>query len=336
MDEFRITDGMRDEMRAAWHSYLDRVQPFRPLLHGYCMKLAGGIWDAEDLVQETLVRGFQRLAYHHDPIRDPRAYLLRIATHAWIDGQRRLDTEMRHAPEAADTPTDAAPEHLGESHDAGRAFLQRLAPREQAAVALKDLFDLSLEETATVLGTSVGAVKAALHRGRERLREPEDGPAARRPVPSVELVDRFVSLLNASDREGLIELIQREATLTNLGVGEQYGEASLRGRHSWVEGALGGHPEWPEAFRYESHRAARVDLEGEPIVLFFRTRERWGGEALEAVIRLEEEAGRVARLVSYGFCPETVRAVAERLDLPVRTGMYRYPTIEPGRPHGTE
>jgi len=75
----------------------------------------------------------------------------------------------------------------------------------------------------------------------------------------------------------------------------------------------------------------RVDFEGEPIVLFFRTRERWGGEALEAVMRLEEEEGRVSRLLGYGFCPETVREVAETLGLPVRTGMYRYPTPEPGR-----
>ena len=67
---------------------------------------------------------------------------------------------------------------------------------------LKDLFDLSLEETAVVLETSVGAVKSALHRGRERLRS-GDAPASRRNLPSVELVDRFAELVTASDREGL-------------------------------------------------------------------------------------------------------------------------------------
>jgi RNA polymerase sigma-70 factor (ECF subfamily) len=181
-----------------------------------------------------------------------------------------------------------------------------------------------------VLETSVGAVKAALHRGRQRLREPADGPSARRPLPSVALVDRFVALLNAEDREGLLELIEANATVSNIGVGEQLGEASLRGRHSWVEGVLGGHPEWPEIFRHEAQRAARAEFEGEPIVLFFRTRERWGGEALEAVFRLSEEDGKVSRVLSYGFCPETVRAIAEALDLPVRTGIYRYPTPETG------
>jgi RNA polymerase sigma-70 factor (ECF subfamily) len=331
MDDFQLTDEMRDAQRAAWHRYLDRLQPFRPLLHGYCLKLTGQIWDAEDLAQETLIRGFHRLAYHHDPIESSRAYLLRIATNTWIDWLRRRDTEARLAPEAAAEPIADAPAGAGEIHDAGRTLLQRLAPREQAAVVLKDLFDMSLEETAVVLETTVGAVKAALHRGRARLREPEEGPAASRPIPSVALVDRFVELFNARDREGLIGLILENASVSNLGVGDQYGEASLRGKHSWIEGALGGHPEWPEVLRFESQRAERVEFQGEPIVLIFRTREKWGGQALEGVCRLEEEDGRVARLRSYSFCPETMRAVAEALDLQVRTGMYRYPTSEPGR-----
>ncbi len=201
---------------------------------------------------------------------------------------------------------------------------------------LKDLFEVSLEEAAVVLETTVGAVKAALHRGRERLREPEGGPASRRPVPSARLVDRFVELFNAADREGLIQLLLANASVSNLGSGDQYGEASLRGKRSWIEGALGGHPEWPELFRYESQRAERVDFEGEPIALLFRTRERWGGEALEAAVRLDEEDGRVSRLRSYGFCPETMRALAEALGHPVRTGLYRAPTPEPGRYYAVE
>jgi RNA polymerase sigma-70 factor (ECF subfamily) len=336
MDEFRLDDGMRDEMRAAWHRYLDRVAPFRPLLHGYCRRLTRQIWDAEDLSQETLIRGFHALAYHHDPIENPRAYLLRIATHTWIDQLRRREVEERLAPrlsgEAGPNPAATA----GIARDVGTTVLQRLAPRERAAVVLKDLFDMSLEETAVVLESSVGAVKAALHRGRERLKEPDDGPSARRPAPSAALVDRFVALLNAADREGMIALLIGNASVSNLGVGDQYGEASLRGKHSWIDGVLGGHPEWPEVFGQESQRAARVDFEGEPIVLFFRTRERWGGEALEAVFRVQEEDDRISRVRSYGFCPETMRAVAEQLELPVRTGMYRYPTPEPGVPYARE
>jgi len=336
MDEFQLSDEMRDEMRAAWHRYLDRVEPFRPLLHGYCRRLTRQLWDAEDLVQETLIRGFHALAYHHNPIESPRAYLLRIATHTWIDQLRRRETEERLTPPPASEAGPDPATTAGIARDAGTTVFQRLAPRERAAVILKDLFDMSLEETAVVLETSVGAIKAALHRGRERLKEPDDGPAAQRPLPSVELVDRFVTLLNAADREGMISLLLGNASVSNLGVGDQYGEASLRGKHSWIEGVLGGHPEWPEIFRQESQRAACVRFEGEPIILFFRTRERWGGEALEGVFRIQEDEGRISEVRSYSFCPETMRAVAERLGLPVRTGMYRYPTKEPGVAHTLE
>ena len=75
-------------------------------------------------------------------------------------------------------------------------------------------------------------------------------------------------------------------------------------------------------------RASIAEVEGEPVVLVFRT--RGGSEALELVLRLAEEDGRVSRILCYGFTPETVRAVGEALDLPVRTGLYRYPTREPG------
>ena len=72
------------------------------------------------------------------------------------------------------------------------------------------------------------------------------------------------------------------------------------------------------------------------MALFFRTRERWGGEALEGIFRVEDEDGRITRIRSYSFCPETMREVAEVLGVPVRTGMYRYPTPEPGVSYGRD
>lgn len=191
-----------------------------------------------------------------------------------------------------------------------------------------------------VLETTVGAVKSALHRGRDRLRAKSDegedaaATASDRNVPSVEVVDRFVELLNAEDRDGLLELIHANAGISNVGVGMQYGDESLRGKHSFLRGVLSGHPEWPEVFRFEARRFEQAVFEGEPVVLGFCTRERWGGEALEGLFRVRTEEGQVTRILSYSFCPETMREVAERLDLPVRTGLYRYPTVAPGVPHG--
>ncbi len=332
MSEFELPDGLRGELRAAWQRYIDLVAPSRKALHYYCRRLTRNLWDAEDLVQDTLLRAFGNLGRLHDPVRNPRAYLLRTATNIWIDKLRRRDVEAAALAES-EPPAGAAAHTPGAVRDAGATLLQRLAPRERAAVILKDVFDMCLEESAEVLETTVGAVKSALHRGRERLREPEGDLASRRPVPSTPLVDRFVELFNAEDKPGLLKLVLDNATVENLGVGIEWGYDGHRSKRSWFDGALGGHPEWPANWHHESQRAERVLYQGEPIVVLFRTR-RERGEAMEAVFRLEEEEGLVSHLRSYGFCPETVRAVAEELGLPVLTGVYRAPTPAPGRYYG--
>jgi RNA polymerase sigma-70 factor (ECF subfamily) len=323
MDEIELPDEMRDALRASWQRYLDLVRPLRPQLHAYCRRLTRDLWDAEDLAQETLLKAFGMLGRIHDPIANPRAYLLRVATNLWIDTLRRRETERTAAaPEAPAEP--ASPGSAAQIRAAGAVLLQRLAPRERAAIVLKDVFDMSLEETADVLESTVEAVKAALHRGRARLRDSEDAAASRRPVPSRALVDRFVALLNAGDKAGLLDLVLDNASAENVGCAYQYGAAMHRGRHSWFEGALGGHPEWPALVRWEAQRAERAVYEGEPLVLLFHTRR--GRETLEAVVRLEECEGRVARLRSYGFCPEVVRAVGEALGREVLVAGSRGPS----------
>jgi RNA polymerase sigma-70 factor (ECF subfamily) len=324
VSDFELPDDLREEMREAWRRYLERVTPFRPALHAYCRRLTRDVWDAEDLAQEALVRGFGTLGRMHDPVRSPRAYLLRVATNAWIDALRRRASEEAALAAADEAPAGAAPAP-GAVRDAGAVLLQRLAPQERAAVILKDVFDLSLEESAEVLETTIGAVKAALHRGRTRLRQPEDQPAAHRPLPARGVVDRFVALFNAGDKQGLLELVLDNASVENVGIGFEYGYEGHRGKKSWFEGALGGHPDWPAEWQYESQRAASATYEGEPLVLLFRTRR--GREALEVIVRLEEaqEPGLVSRLRAYGFCPETTAEVAAALGLRARTGIYLPP-----------
>ena len=321
-------DELRDDLRAAWHRYIDLVAPLRPVLHGYCRRLTGDVWDAEDLVQDTLLRAFGTLGSIFTRIENPRAYLLRTATNLWIDAARRRGTEADALAEAAPDPAPSG-DTAGAVRDAGTVLLQRLAPQERAAVVLKELFDYSLEEIAAVLGTTVGAVKAALHRGRTRLREPEGEAASQRPVPSVALVDRFVEGYRAADIPGLLTLMLDTASVENVGSSMDVGRAAFARKPGWFDGLVHGHPEWPPQFAYESARLERHVFHGEPLALGFATRR--GREALESIIRLTEEDGRIARIRAYAFCPETMRAVGEELGLRVRTGLYRFPTPEPGK-----
>jgi RNA polymerase sigma-70 factor (ECF subfamily) len=302
------------------------VAPLRPALHAVCRRLTGTVWEAEDLVQDTLLRGFATLGSVHHPIQNPRAYLLRTATNLWIDARRRRGAETEALAQLGDAPAAAAP---GGVREAGERLLQRLSPQERAAVVLKDAFDMSLEEIAAVLRTTVGAVKAALHRGRGRLEEPEGGAASQRPRPSVALVDRFVALYAAADVPGLVGLMLDGGSVENVGCGVEFGRENFRREDGWFQRAVFGHPEWPAELQYTGSRFARAELDGEPILLGFTTRR--GREALEQVLRIEEVDGSIARLRGYAFCPETMREIGARLGLRVRTGLYRYPTPAPGR-----
>ncbi len=322
---------LRQDLRAAWHRYVDMLAPLRPVLHAYCRRLAGNVWDAEDLVQDTLLRAFGHLGLINHDIRNPRAYLLRTATNVWVDELRRRERGSRPGTDdvAAVPVAGSDPGAAAEVRDAGSRLLQRLSPQERAALVLKELFDMPLDEIAELLATAPGAVKAALHRGRGRLREPEGAAASRRPRPSPELVDRFVERLRAKDLKGLTRLMLDGACVENVGEALQTGRASFeRTRRNILYHVVHGHDEWPAALQPDAVRVERATFEQEPVMLGFVTRR--GREALEVVFRFEEQDGRIARLRTYSFCPETMREVGEALGCRVRTGLYRAPTPAPG------
>ena len=328
MADIELPGGLQYELRGAWHRYLDLLAPIRPALHGYCRRLTGNLWDAEDPVQDTLLRGFGALGHVHHQIQNPRAYLLRMAAHLWIDGVRRRVIEVAAIAAQAAEPGSATPQP-GAVRDAGVALLQRLAPKERTAVVLKDAFDLSLEEIADVLATTTGAVKSALHRGRTRLHQPEGEAASQRPLPSTELVDRFVATYNAGDKAGLIALMLDRGSAENVGCSMEFGSEQFPREDGWFHKAVYGRPEWPAEFRYEAARVERALYEGELMTLGLVMRR--GREALEQVLRIEETEGRIVRLRGYAFCPETMREIGATLGLRVRTGLYRYPTAGPGQ-----
>lgn len=322
-------DTLQHDLRAAWHRYIDLLAPLRPMLHGYCRRLTHNLWDAEDLAQDTLLRAFAHWGVTYPGIRDPRAYLLRTATNVWIDTLRRRETEARALAEPGHTATDDAhPEASIRVREASSRLLRRLSPQERAAVVLKEAFDMTLEEIAALLATTTGAVKAALHRGRDRLREPEGESSLRRPAPSPELIDRFIERYKAGDLNGIVALMLDGGTAENVGNSVHIGLDPTEGVPRFLHKVLHGHAEWPPEFQREAARLERVAFADEPIVLAFATLR--GREALQSVMRFEEQEGRIARIRSYAFCPETIRAVGDELGVKVRTGIYRAPTPAPG------
>jgi RNA polymerase sigma-70 factor (ECF subfamily) len=322
MADAELPDEVRSRAQRAWARYVDVLAPFRPELHRYCRKLTGDLWDAEDLVQETVLRGFGTLGQVHQTIDNPRGYLVRIATRLWIDALRRRDTEARRAPELATPARTPSPDVATQVRDAAGAALQRLSPQERAALVLKEVFEMSLDEIAAALSTSAGAVKSALHRACERTGAALDEPSARR-APSVALVDRFVACLEASDLPGLLALMLDGATVEEYGSVLEVGRTQFERKGTWLWHAVHVHPDLPPEVRPPKWVNERVVFRGEPLVLSFDPVAP--GRPLMGIARFEEEDGRIARLRSYIFCPETLREVAGELGLVTGPALYRFP-----------
>ena len=107
------TEHLSESARQLRQQFDELVAGHREGLWRYCLKLTGNPWDAEDLVQDTLLKAFGRLSFYWQPL-NIRAYLFRIASNAWIDSWRRLrpaealDGREPAAPRAR-TPTRSTP-----------------------------------------------------------------------------------------------------------------------------------------------------------------------------------------------------------------------------------
>jgi RNA polymerase sigma-70 factor (ECF subfamily) len=324
MTERSGSDDLGKNLRDSWFRYVDLIEPVRSALHRYCRRITGSLWDAEDLVQETLLRGFGAIGRgdlygNESRVLSPRAYLFRTATNIWIDGVRRRQFEAGYEVDAIAGP-GAADASIG-TRDAGAALIGRMPPQERAAVILKDVFDFSLDEIADMLCTSSGGVKSALHRGRARLVELQSKNEPYRHAPSQELVDRFVDAFNAKDIPRLTALLLEDVSIEVQGAGGGRGRrAATHKEYGWIPSSMGLSNKPADLSRRVESRIYR----GEPILLAFRKTE--SGEALEEVWRLEANDGLVARIRDYCFCPETVVAIGSEFGLPTIRGGYHQPS----------
>ena len=180
----------------------------RPRLHAFCGRMMGSAIDGEDVVQEALARA--AAAYGEAGPAHPEAWLFRIARNAAIDAlrQKRLPAADPADHDTLDPGADSAAR--AEVTLGFTAFLP-LPPPQRASVVLVDVLGYSLAETATILETSIAAVKATLHRGRSRLADPP-APA---PIGDQEKLRlrAYADLFNARAFDALRDLLAAEVQL---------------------------------------------------------------------------------------------------------------------------
>ncbi|MCY1081003.1 sigma-70 family RNA polymerase sigma factor [Archangium lansingense] len=218
------------------------LEEHRAALTGHCYRMLGSAAEADDAVQETMVRAWRNLDRFEERS-SMRTWLYRIATRVCLDAlgdhSRRfrpmetgpvgsvddtLTTQPRThwiepVPDALALPADADPSELLVLRQSIRlafvAALQHLPPRQRAVLILTEVLGWSAAEVADNLETSVASVNSALQRARATLAT-RDLTQDRAPLSDAQstLLNRYVEAFERYDVEALTGLLHQDATLS--------------------------------------------------------------------------------------------------------------------------
>ena len=220
------------------------IAPYRPSLHLHCYRMLGELHDADDALQESLLRAWRGLG-RFQPRAPLRSWLYRIATNVCLTALARRERAGQAAAQPRTRPTlEAVTAHVGpyperliqdlvavqpgpdvllelnESVElAFVAAVQLLPARQRAVLLLRDVLGFAASEVAGLLGTSAGAVNSALQRARSTVeQERRAGRIARTHSPASSRVERELSrrlaeAWRAADIDGLIRLLADDALL---------------------------------------------------------------------------------------------------------------------------
>jgi RNA polymerase sigma-70 factor, ECF subfamily len=254
--------------RPAERTEFDRLAAeLRPSLHRYCARMTGSVVDGEDVVQEALLKAIEALP-RTALLANPAGWLFRIAHNAALDFLRQQ--KRRHAVLADDDVAKIAAtrDPVGEREiaAAGLRTFMRLPPSQRSSVILSDLLGYTLEEIREIVGGTVPAVKSALQRGRQRLRdlarEPDHLPQPVLAEAERARLVKYVEYFNARDFDAVrrmladdvrLELVNRLSARGREQVGEYFHRYALAEHWRFVAGLV---EQRPAMLVFDRHEAA--------------------------------------------------------------------------------
>ncbi len=217
------------------------LESHRPALLGHCYRMLGSAFDADDAVQETMIRAWKALG-SFDARSSVKTWLYRIATNVCLDeikdrsrrahpveegepgvpsieylAQRPSSYWIEPMLDARIVPVEADPaERLMLRQSIQLAFiaaLQHLAPKQRAALLLTEVLGFSASEAAETLEVSVASINSALQRARAALASRDQGESPELTAVQKDLASRYMSAFEAYDLESLTALMRNDATI---------------------------------------------------------------------------------------------------------------------------
>jgi RNA polymerase sigma-70 factor, ECF subfamily len=291
------------------------LEQHRAALIGHCYRMLGSLTDADDAVQETMVRAWRSLD-RFDGRSSLRTWMTRIATNVCFDALSERSRRARPVedgpagtvddplearprthwlepiPDARAIPADADPAEKAALRQSIRlafvAALQHLPPIQRAALLLTEVLGWSAAEVAASLDTSVAAVNSALQRARAKLsaRDLAGAPASLSDEQAA-LVGRYVDAFERYDIDALTALLHRDAVLSM----PPY-TLWLRGPeaiHAWLSG---------RGAVCRDSRLVPIEACGSPAFAQYHA-EPDGGHAPWAIIVLELDQDRISGMTFF-------------------------------------
>jgi RNA polymerase sigma-70 factor (ECF subfamily) len=295
-----------------------RLLEHRRELTGYCYRMLGSSFDAEDAVQETMVRAWRGLG-DFEGRSALRSWLYRIATNVCLDqlngrqrralpmdlagnpyppveaslaGRRPMTAWVEPVLDRQVLPEDGDPAEQAVARESIRlafiAALQHLPPRQRAVLILREVLRWKAEEVAGLLDSTVASVNSALQRARATLADLDSRPAPRSlDEDHQELLARYLDAFERYDIEAFVQLLHEDAT------------QHMPPFEMWLRGAsdIGAWMRGPGS-ECEGSRVLLTSANGTPAVAQYRPR-AGGGHEPWALHVLEIEGGKVAHISSF-------------------------------------